>query len=181
MRLPIRSWWCLPIAGVLVVGGAVLTAQGQAPPDATMRDLVLEVRALRQAVERTSALSARSQALLGRVQLQENRLAELGRRLDEARERARAATVEETRQTNALAEAARRAQGSSPDERGNVEAMLREMRASVKLAQDQAAQLRADEQAVLTALTQEQTRWSDYNARLEAIEQDIVRPAPRQP
>jgi hypothetical protein len=56
--------------------------------------------------------------------------------------------------------------------------MLREMRANVKLAQDQAGQLRADEQAVLAALTQEQTRWSDYNARLEAIEQDFARPGP---
>jgi chromosome segregation ATPase len=160
---------------MLVVATAVLTAQGQAPPDATMRDLVAEIRALRVAVERTSGLAARSQALLGRVQLQEHRLADLGRRLDDARERARAATVEESRHTNQLAEMTRRMQGSSADERGNVEAVLREMRASLKLAQDQAAQLRAEEQAVLSALTQEQTRWSDYNARLEAIEQDFTR------
>jgi hypothetical protein len=148
-----------------------------------MRELVAEVRALRLAVERTSGLAARSQALLGRVQLQENRLAELGRRLDEARERARAAAVEETRHTNALAEMTRRLQGSSgsAEDRTNVEAMLRELRASVKLAQDQAAQLRQDEQAMLTALTQEQTRWSDYNARLEAIEQDFGRVQPIRP
>ena len=183
MRPTVRSWWWLPIAGVLVAGTAVLAAQNQAqnppPPDGTMRELVTEVRALRLAVERTSGLSARSQALLGRVQLQENRLAELGRRLDEARERVRMAAVEETRHANQLAELTRRLQGSSgdADDRANMDAMLREMRANVKLAQDQAAQLRADEQAVLTALTQEQTRWSDYNARLEAIEQDFARGA----
>jgi chromosome segregation ATPase len=187
MRPTIRPSWWLPIAGVLVAGTAVLAAQNQAqnlpPPDGTMRELVAEVRALRLAVERTSGLSARSQALLGRVQLQENRLAELGRRLDEARERVRMAAVEETRHANQLAELTRRLQGSSgdADDRANMDAMLREMRANVKLAQDQAAQLRADEQAVLTALTQEQTRWSDYNARLEAIEQDFTRPAPRLP
>jgi len=185
MRLPVRPWWWLSISGVLVVGTAVLAAQGptQNPPDGTMRELVVEVRALRLAVERTSGLAARSQALLGRVQLQENRLADLGRRLDAARERARAAAVDETRHTNALAEMTRRLQGSSggADERASVEAMLREMRATVKLAQDQSAQLRADEQAVLTALTQEQTRWSDYNARLEAIEQDSARSPSRLP
>lgn len=181
MRLPVRTWWWLSIPGVLVVGTAVLAAQGptQSPPEDTMRELVAEVRALRQAVERTSSLSARSQALLGRVQLQENRLAELGRRLDDARERVRAAAVDETRHATQLAELTHRLQGSSggADERASIDAMLREMRANVKLAQDQAAQLRADEQAVLTALTQEQTRWSDYNARLEAIEQDFARGA----
>jgi chromosome segregation ATPase len=130
-------------------------------------------------VERSSSLTARSQALLGRVQLQENRLADLGRRLEEARGRVRAAVIDETRHANQLAELTRRLQGSSgdPDDRANIEAMLREMRANVKLAQDQAAELRADEQAVLAALTQEQTRWSDYNARLEAIEQDFARGA----
>jgi len=77
----------------------------------------------------------------------------------------------------------RRLQGSSggADERASIDAMLREMRGNVKLAEDQAAQLRADEQAVLTALTQEQTRWSDYNARLEAIEEDFARPPSRLP
>ena len=147
-------------------------------------ELVAEVRALRRAVERTSGSAARSQALLGRVQLQENRLAELGRRLDDARERARAAAArDEAKLFVHLAEMVRRLQGSSggADERASIDAMLREMRANVKLAQDQAAQLRADEQAVLTALTQEQTRWSDYNARLEAIEQDFARPPSRLP
>ncbi len=180
MRATVRPWWWLPIAGVLVVGTAVLAGQSPPPADGSMRELVAEVRALRQAVERSSSLTARSQALLGRVQLQENRLADLGRRLEEARERVRGAVIDETRHTNQLAELTRRLQGSSgdADDRANIEAMLREMRANVKLAQDQAGQLRADEQAVLAALTQEQTRWSDYNARLEAIEQDFARPGP---
>ena len=187
MRATVRPWWSLPIAGVLVAGAAVLAAQNPTqslpPPDGTMRELVAEVRALRLAVERMSGLAARSQALLGRVQLQENRLAELGRRLDDARERARAAAAHEAKLSTDLAETIRRLQGSSggADERASIDAMLREMRANVKLAQDQAAQLHADEQAVLTALTQEQTRWSDYNARLEAIEQDFARPPSRQP
>jgi chromosome segregation ATPase len=187
MRLPVRPWWWLWISGVLVVGTAVLAAQNPTqsppPPDGTMRELVAEVRALRLAVERTSSLAARSQALLGRVQLQENRLADLGRRLDDARERVRVAAAEETKLSTDLAEMTRRLPegAAAANERADVEAMLREMRAKVKLAQDQTAQLRADEQAVLTALTQEQTRWSDYNARLEALEQDFARPASRLP
>jgi hypothetical protein len=182
MAMTVRSAGSL--AAVALAGAVALGAQGSAPPDAgSMKELVAEVRALRLAVERTSGLAARSQALLGRVQLQENRLADLGRRLDEARERARAAGVEEAKHTNALAEVTRPLEGASAsaDDRANAEAMLRELRASLKLAQDQAAQLRADEQAVLAALTQEQTRWSDYNARLEAIEQDFVRGAVARP
>jgi hypothetical protein len=181
MRPTVRPWWWLPIAGVCVVGTAVLAGQNPAqsspPPDGTMRELVAEVRALRLAVERTSGLAARSQALLGRVQLQENRLADLGQRLDDARERVRAAVAHEAKLSTDLAETIRRMPGetAAAGERLDIEAMLREMRAKVKLAEDQTAQLRGDEQAVLTALTQEQTRWSDYNARLEAIELDFAR------
>jgi chromosome segregation ATPase len=95
----------------------------------------------------------------------------------------RAAAAHEAKLATDLAEMIRRMPGgtAAADERVDIEAMLRELRANVKLAQDQTAQLREDEQAVLTALTQEQTRWSDYNARLEAIEQDFARPASRLP
>ncbi len=77
------------VAAVLVAtaGFATLRGQPERAPAEDMKALVAEVRALRLAVERTSAHNGQAQLLLGRVQLQENRLATLGRQLLEARTR----------------------------------------------------------------------------------------------
>lgn len=183
MRLPVRPGWWLPVWGVLLVGTVVLAAQEKAPADGSMRELVAEVRALRLAVERTAAVTARTQALLGRVQLQESRLADLGRRLDEARQRVRASASQETALVTELEGLTTRLQDTAlvPDERGHVETALKMMRARLKMSQDEVARLRVDEQDVLAALSGEQARWSDYNARLEAIEQDVAVAGARKP
>ena len=179
MRAVVRLWW-LPV--LLVASTVVLRAQSKPSVDGSMNDLVAEVRALRLAVERTAGVTARTQALLGRVQLQESRLADLGRRLDEARQRTRAATSRETTHAIELARATAANEGvpAGPDREG-LEIEAKAMRARVKAAHDEAAQLRADEQDVLTALSSEQARWSDYNARLEAIEQEFAKAGGREP
>jgi hypothetical protein len=125
----------------------------------------------------------RTQALLGRVQLQESRLGDLGRKLDEARQRSRAATSRETQHATELARimAAMESMPAGGVERGNLETELKALRAGAKAAQDEAAQLRADEQDVLAALSTEQARWTDYNARLEAIELDFARSSSQRP
>jgi chromosome segregation ATPase len=180
MGVPVRLLW-LPVIAVGLVGAAV-AAQSRPPLDGSMGELVAEIRALRQAVERGTTLNARTQALLGRVQLQENRLADLGRRLDEARQRARAATAREASMTAQLASMAARLEHlpAGSDERLHVEQALRASRLELESAQREAAAQRADEQDLQAALLAEQSRWSEFNARLEAIEQDFARGA-RQP
>src|SRR5689334_16745217 len=103
MSVRVRLGWVSAI-GVLVVGAVVLKAQqGKPSVDGSMNELIGEVRALRLAVERSTEVTSRSQTLLGRVQLQENRLADLGRRLDDARQRVRAATAMEATLANDVA------------------------------------------------------------------------------
>jgi chromosome segregation ATPase len=162
----------------------VLKAQQSTPPvDVSMKELVGEVRALRQAVERTAGVTARTQALLGRVQLQENRLGDLGRRLDDARQRVRTATSQAAAQETEVAHVMVAVEESPTGrERDHMETELKRARARATAAQGEVAQLRAEEQELIGALSSEQARWSDYNARLEAIEQDFARgPAGRQP
>ncbi len=144
MRVSVRLVW-LPAIGVLLVGTVVLAAQGTPPPDGSMRELVAEVRALRQAVERTAAVTATLAIDLAR-------------------------TIAEIESLPAGA-----------DERGHLENAVKAMRARAKAEQDEAAQLRADEQDVLAALSGEQARWGDYNARLEAIEQEFAAAGARKP
>jgi chromosome segregation ATPase len=178
MGIPVRRLWPPVVAVVLLgVGAVMLGAQGAPPADASMRELVAEVRALRQAVERGTTLTARTQALLGRVQLQENRLGDLGGRLDEARQRVRAAATREITLSTGLAAVAARVEHvpAGSEERREYERELRAQREQVQAAQAQVAQLRAEEQELQSALSAEQSRWSDFNGRLEAIEQEFAR------
>jgi hypothetical protein len=69
------------VATVVVVAGVAL-AGSVVRSDPQSPELLNEVRALRLAVERLATDGARSQVLLGRVQLQERRVADIARRLE---------------------------------------------------------------------------------------------------
>lgn len=183
MTVRARLGW-LSVIGVFVVGAVVLRAQqGKPSVDGSMAELVGEVRALRQAVERsTQAIersteaTTRSQTLLGRVQLQENRLADLGRRLDEARQRVRTAAAQAAAQDLEVARVVGTFDGmpANDPERQHMDRELKTARTRAATAHGEVAQLRADEQELIGALSTEQARWSDYNQRLESIERDVA-------
>jgi chromosome segregation ATPase len=65
------------------------------------------------------------------------------------------------------------------DLRRRLDEARQRIRASASPAE--VAQLRLEEQEVLAALAAEQRRWSDYNARLEALERELARDVARQP
>ena len=77
------------LAVAVVVGGitAVVAAQGARPlqNDDTLSQLLTEVRGLRAALEQMATAGARVQLVLGRVQLQEQRIENQARRLDAVR------------------------------------------------------------------------------------------------
>jgi chromosome segregation ATPase len=172
-----RSGVMFGLFGVmLAAGGAALWAQPSSRPtvDASMTSLVAEVRALREAVERSSLITAQSQLVLGRLQLQEGRLATLGRQVTEARQRLNQAIRAEgdhAREVDRLTQAAERA--ASQEARDEAAAVLPSLRRQLKELQAQTAQGRADEQAASGALAEEQNRWVDFNSRLEALERTI--------
>jgi hypothetical protein len=139
MRALVRLWW-LPASAALVLSTVILHAQGKPSVDTSFTELVGEVRGLRQTIDRTANLAARTQIALGRVQMQENRLAELRGRLHETRQRIRTST-----------------------------------------SQPEIAELRAQELALRSSLADEQRRFSEYNARLEALERELARGANREP
>lgn len=83
-----RSVQALVIAGVVATAGlATLGGQAERASNSELKALVDEVRALRRSIERTPTHASQAQLLLGRVQLQENRLATLGRQYQDARAR----------------------------------------------------------------------------------------------
>jgi hypothetical protein len=173
-----RSGVMLGLFGVmLAAGGAALWAQPSSRPtvDASMTSLVAEVRALREAVERSSLITAQSQLVLGRLQLQEGRLATLGRQVTEARQRLNDALRREgdlSREIERMAASAEHAPTQEAREESAI--ALRNLRGQLKNAQVQTSQFRGDEQAAAGALAEEQNRWTDFNSRLEALERMIA-------
>jgi chromosome segregation ATPase len=165
----------LIIAGLVATAGfATLNGQPDGARGDDMKALVAEVRALRLAIERTSTHTSQAQLLLGRVQLQENRLTTLGRQYQEARTRSLDAQMgqgEVERRLQQLITASRNA--TEAMERQAVEARLPDLKADLGRFQARTAQIQADEAAALQALTTEQQRWSDFNERLEALERTL--------
>ena len=170
-----RQVQALAVAGVVATAGfATLSGQADRAPSSELKALVEEVRALRFSIERTSTHASQAQLLLGRVQLQENRLTSLGRQYQEARTRsldAQMRTAEAETRLQATAEDLRHA--TAPEERQAVEGAITAMKQEVARLQTRAQQMRTDETGALEALTTEQHRWSDFNQRLEILERSI--------
>jgi len=162
-------------AGLVATAGfATLRGQPERAPADDMKALVAEVRALRLAFERTSAHTGQAQLLLGRVQLQENRLATLGRQLLEARTRlldAQAAQAESEQQVRQISDRSRTS--SDPIERQAIDEQLVHLKNEIGRRQSRTTQLQGDETAAQHALTTEQQRWADFNDRLEALERTL--------
>lgn len=183
MRGQSVKWGMGVLVALVTLGGAVTWAgqsSGKPAVDASMTELVAEVRALRLAVERSGVVAAQAQLLLGRLQLQENRLANLGRTAQDARERAMSALDARNDLARQLAGMTERIeQVSSADERQQMQTAMSELKLRLKDFQARAEQLRADEAAAASAVADEQTRWSEFNSRLETLERALAASATR--
>jgi hypothetical protein len=172
-----RGVQALAVAGlVATVGFVTLGGQAERAADGDMKALVEEVRALRLAIERTSSHASQAQLLLGRVQLQENRLATLGRQYQEARTRSLDAQTGYREGEARLAQVSEELRAATaPEHRQALEQGIAQMKQQLAAQQARAEQLRSDEAGALDALTTEQHRWSDFNQRLEVLERALAR------
>jgi hypothetical protein len=164
----------------IVQGGAgVITAQGPRTADssdAAVSALVAEVRALRTQLVENSQRGLRLQLLMGRIQMQEQRIAYLDRQRSEittklsdhvanvARMRGQAEMISGGGACNLVPDRERR------DCEFNVRVVKQE------LATQEAAEqrMRAQESDLLNAVSEERGRWSDFNARLDELERELA-------
>ena len=178
-KVSLGVWPALLLAGM---GGLALSAQAPAPAarpestgDAAVAALVTEVRALRTELGAMASASVRSQLLVARVQLQEQRLVHLDRQRGEVSgklgEAVRARTMLEGQMKNFAEPSAR----TTPEQRRDMENMLGGLKAQVDAMQAGENALRAEESTLLNAIATEQARWSDFNGRLDQLEQSLPR------
>jgi chromosome segregation ATPase len=137
--------------------------------------LLQEVRALRTAFERMTVAGTRAQLLLARLQMQEQRMTTLGRQLQETRTKQAALQRDRdglAQRIEGLTEDIDRT--SNPEHRVEMERVLKVTKQTLKQVDQQVEAVRAEDAGIGQALSAEQARWLDINARLEELEGLLV-------
>jgi chromosome segregation ATPase len=168
-----RALALVTIALLLIVtslGTSIVARQASAQPD-VLSSLLVEVRALRAAMEQLASTGPRVQFSMGRLQLQEQRINTLVRRMDEMRDRRTAVELElasKQREIADLEESLRR-EGMQP------EARAKGLRTEASQILQRLQGLQSEEAALGQEIAAEQGRWSEINQRLEDLDRALSR------
>lgn len=160
---------------ILAVAGVVLFAQGaRTPADGPDQNALLaEVRALRAEIHQVTSAGIRTQLLVARLQLQEQRVFTLARQLADAQNTLAEARLEitgEQARVRQLEDAASRATGQA---RTAFQQAILEAGAQMEQQHRQELQLQAREAELLRAVNDAQVQWRDFNDRLDQLEQSL--------
>jgi chromosome segregation ATPase len=173
--------WLIGGAGVLLFGvGVSLAAQGTRPqePD-VLSALLAEVRGLRQAMEQMVSAGPRVQLALGRLQLQEQRVNGMIRRLESVRDSISKAEKENEQVKAQLAsfETMFKASGGDvkPGETNPMEGMLVGFRNAAAGGEADIQRLQAEEAQIQQQIAAEQGRWAEINRALEDLERAMAK------
>jgi vacuolar-type H+-ATPase subunit I/STV1 len=149
----------------------LLSGQTPAAPSrqASMDDLVTEVRALRADIQHLGDASIRAQLLVARLQVQEQRIAGIARQLSETEEQIRAL---EGARNPFLAEMLKQFD-KEPAEPGEVN-LFAGMKAQLEKLENGDPVLKERQSTLSRQLSEEQARWIAYNAQLEELERLVT-------
>jgi hypothetical protein len=174
----VRGVLFVVLVAAAALGGSLVARaqQASAQPD-VLSALLTEVRGLRTAMETMASAGPRVQLVLGRVQLQEQRILNQIRRHDAVAESLALAR----RQLEPLAERVKNvaeslnAPGVDPETRRGRENELADVKTEWARANAEVQRLVAEEAMLAQDVSAEQNRWSDLNQRLEELERALAR------
>jgi chromosome segregation ATPase len=164
-------------AKLAVIGvGIIALAAGTAGQSTSSSDpLLAEVRALRTELNQAAGTSIRTQLLVARLQLQEQRITVIGKQLSDVqmmRTSNDAGVAQMSARQKQLDEASRNP--STPaDVRQQTERELEAMKGPAAMMRQRSGELSAQESQLSGQLASEQSRWTDFNSRLDEIEREI--------
>jgi hypothetical protein len=171
------------IFGATVVIGFMVTVfawtpSAQAPSavsPTTDSDLLVEIRGLRSDLNHALGANIRAQLLVGRLQLQEQRINVLSGQLAEVR---RGLVAVEAGQVTPATEVQRMEEtlrvGSLPaGAERDVERMISQFKAQLTQAQREEQRLRTEEAELAAQVDAELSRWTVFNERLDDIERTL--------
>jgi predicted nucleic acid-binding Zn-ribbon protein len=160
-----------------VIGaGVIALAAGIAGQGVTSNDpLLAEVRALRAELNQAAGASIRTQLLVARLTLQEQRINTVAKQLADvqlqragnegglAQMSARIAQLEEANRNNA----------TTAETRQQFDKEIMGLKAPMSQMRQRSQELSAQEATLSGQLGSEQSRWMDFNSRLDEIEREM--------
>ena len=156
-----------------VAGTAALVAQAPAGID-PIRELLVEVRALRVTLERATTTGTRIQVLMARVQVQEQRIQDATRRITAVRSSLASLDQELVTMTNQMRQFEQHLRRESdPNDREVTEEEIGSLKARIETATARRQELAADEVLIAQQLADAQGRWTDFNERLDQLERSL--------
>jgi hypothetical protein len=168
--------------GTLVVAAALgvsMVGRAQSVPPTSgdiLPSLLIEVRGLRAVMEQMASAGPRVQLALGRLQLQEQRIGNQIRRLDSVR----ASLVQAQKELEPLAERVKGlvdslSEPADSETRRGREGELRQAKVEWSRVNADAQRLSAEETLLAQDIATEQSRWTEFNQRLEELERALGR------
>jgi len=169
------------IATTCVLAGAAGIVFGQEPRAAdagapTLNALLTEVRGIRAELNQAASVSLRAQLLVARLQLQEQRINVVSAQLAEAR---RLVLPQEAKETEKAMEV-KRFEGFAanpisfaPEERQGIAERIPQLKEELAQIRGHLLRLRAQETEFADLLASEQTRWVEFNSRLDELERSL--------
>jgi len=164
------------VAIVAAAGLGSVSGQTQQPlrGDDVLPALLEEVKGLRAAMEQMAGAGPRVQLSLGRLQLQEGRIAGMIRRLDTVRDTLASAR----RELEGFKGAQKMMEGEDEDrkpgeEKADFGPILAGMKKQAAAAQANVDRLAAEEIQLTQDLAAEQARWTEINQRLDELERAL--------
>jgi len=158
-----------------VCGGLLCPAGAQAQAPDVMGELLKEVRGLRIAMERAATVGARIQLLVGRVQIQEQRIAELTRRSAAVREEMSRLDMEIGQATSSV-KSLEGAAVKSPEMQKEIEGQLESLQAQLAVTEKRRQELAGEDAQISQQMSSDQGRWSDFNNQLDQLERSLAPP-----
>jgi predicted nucleic acid-binding Zn-ribbon protein len=170
-----KRWLVIVGIGWLAVG-SLTSGQALTPAPSAMDALLAEVRGLRAEVHQAAGASIRTQLLVARLSLQEQRLNGVAKQLADVQTQ-RAVMEGPTGQVDQrfkTLEEALRSPSTHPEDHRQFEQEIESMKL-VRADMRQRHQRLVNQESALSAqLSTEQSRWVEFNDRLDQIERDIA-------
>ncbi len=166
------------VVAAFASGGSLAGRTEQpAPAPEVLTALLTEVRGLREAMEQMASAGPRLQLTLGRLQLQEQRITTLVRRLDDVRAglaQSRKEFEPLDRHVKGMTEGLRQ-ELNDPDVRRDREDQIKGSKAEMARISAELQRLSTEETLLVQDIAAEQNRWSDFNQRLDELERALGR------
>jgi uncharacterized coiled-coil DUF342 family protein len=162
----------------LAIAAAVIfaLAAGTAGQSVTTSDpLLAEVKALRAELNQAAGTSIRTQLLVARLQLQEQRINTVAKQLTDVQAQRTGNDFGVTQMTARIKqlEEASRDGSMSADARKGMEQEAQGLKGPMNQMRQRSQELSAQESTLSGQLANEQSRWMDFNSRLDEIEREI--------